>query len=239
MLNADHQEPLYIQLKKAIQSAIVNEQFQQGEKIPTEVELSERYEVSRITVRKAVQELVSEGYLVKRQGKGTFVSLPKFDRKIEHEAVLGFTAACQANGLDSHSVVTKKEIMKPDSLLRTLLQLEKNEKVVYIQRKRYAGDSPLMLENNFYPFNRYQFLLDETLEGSLYSLLREKYGIDPNHSGKTTLEIALADEEQAQVLETSIGKPLFYMKTIIYDQFGRPVHVGKQYIIGDRYQFTL
>ncbi|MBT2658824.1 GntR family transcriptional regulator [Bacillus sp. ISL-18] len=237
MLNADHQEPLYRQLKKAIQAAILNDTYQQGEKIPTEPELSEQYNVSRITVRKAVEELVKEGYLVKQQGKGTFVSLPKIDRKIEH--VMGFTAACQANGFTSHSKVTKTEVMKGDADLRKALQLEKDEKVLYIQRKRFAGDNPLMLENNYYPYNRYSFLLDETLDGSLYDLLREKYEIFPNQSGKTTLEIALADEEQAQLLETSIGKPLFYMNAVIYDQHGRPVHAGKQYIIGDRYQFTL
>lgn len=237
MLNADHQEPLYRQLKKAIQAAILNDTYQQGEKIPTEPELSEQYNVSRITVRKAVEELVKEGYLIKQQGKGTFVSLPKIDRKIEH--VMGFTAACQANGFTSHSEVTKTEVMKGDADLRKALQLEKDEKVLYIQRKRFAGDSPLMLENNYYPFNRYSFLLDETLDGSLYDLLREKYEIFPNQSGKTTLEIALADEEQARLLETSIGKPLFYMNAVIYDQHGHPVHAGKQYIIGDRYQFTL
>jgi GntR family transcriptional regulator len=237
MLNADHQEPLYRQLKKAIQAAILNDTYRQGEKIPTEPELSEQYSVSRITVRKAVEELVKEGYLVKQQGKGTFVSLPKIDRKIEH--VMGFTAACQANGFSSHSEVTKTEVIKGDADLRKALQLEKDEKVLYIQRKRFAGDNPLMLENNYYPHHRYSFLLDETLDGSLYDLLREKYEIFPNQSGKTTLEIALADEEQAQLLETSIGKPLFYMNAVIYDQHGRPVHAGKQYIIGDRYQFTL
>jgi DNA-binding GntR family transcriptional regulator len=237
MLNADHQEPLYRQLKKALQAAILNDTYQQGEKIPPEPELSEQYNVSRITVRKAVEELVKEGYLIKQQGKGTFVSLPKIDRKIEH--VMGFTAACQANGFTTHSEVTKKEVIKGEADLRKALQLEKDEKVLYIQRKRFAGDSPLMLENNFYPYNRYSFLLDEPLDGSLYDLLRKKYEIYPNQSGKTTLEIALADEKQAQLLETSIGKPLFYMNAVIYDQQGRPVHAGKQYIIGDRYQFTL
>lgn len=237
MLNSDHPEPLYIQLKKAIQAAIHNGTFQQGEKIPTETELSDRYHVSRITVRKAVEELAQEGYLTKRQGKGTFVSHPKIGRKIEH--VIGFTAACKANGLTSHSRVTRREIIVPDSDLAGALQLAEEEKAIYIQRTRYAGDSPLMLENNYYPASRFSFLMDEALEGSLYDLLRDKYGIDPNQPGETTLEIVLADEDKARLLETSIGKPLFYMKTMIYDQHGLPVHAGRQFMIGDRYQFTL
>ncbi|WP_068618534.1 GntR family transcriptional regulator [Paenibacillus tuaregi] len=237
MLNPEQAEPLYIQLKKAIHTAITNEEFKHGEKIPTEIELSNRFNVSRITVRKAVEELCQEGYLVKRQGKGTFVNQAKIGRKIEH--VIGFTAACAANGISSHSVVTQKEVIKPDADVLHKLGLEPGELVVFIQRKRYGGDNPLMLENNYYPYKRFAFLLNESLEGSLYELLREKYDIDPCQPGETTLEIVLADEQKAKLLDTAIGKPLFYMYTMINDQNGQPVHVGKQYIIGDRYQFTL
>ncbi|RCX20668.1 GntR family transcriptional regulator [Fontibacillus phaseoli] len=237
MLNSEHPEPLYVQLKKALQSAISNGLFSQGEKIPTEIELSERYNVSRITVRKAVEELAQEGYLTKQQGKGTFVNRSKIGRKIEH--LIGFTASCEANGLTSRSEVIRREVIDAGADLQNSLQLGKGEKALYIQRKRYAGESPIMLENNYYPYNRFSYLMDEPLEGSLYKLLREKYGIDPNQPGESTLEIVLADEQKALLLETEIGKPLFYLKTVICDQQGMPVHVGKQYMIGDRYQFTL
>ncbi|MNP33868.1 HTH-type transcriptional repressor DasR [compost metagenome] len=137
--------------------------------------------------------------------------------------------------------MTRREVIEPDTELQGALRLEKTEKAIYIQRIRYCGDSPLMLENNYYSQKRFSFLMEESLEGSLYDLLRDKYGIDPNKSGEgeTILEIVLADEQKAALLETEIGKPLFYMRTIIYDQNGLPVHVGRQYIIGDRYQFTL
>jgi GntR family transcriptional regulator len=237
MLKADSKEPLYLQLKKAIQAEIVNENYKHDEKIPNETDLMKKYSVSRVTVRKAVEELVKEGYLVKRHGLGTFVSHSKIERKIKH--VMGFTDACKANGLSSHSVITKKEIITPAPAIKEALELEEGEQAIFIQRKRYAGDRPLMLENNYYSYNRYDFLLEESLEGSLYQLLRVKYGIDPIQSDETTLEIVLVDEEKAQLLETSIGKALFYMNTLIRDQHGRPVHVGKQYIIGDRYQFSL
>ncbi|KAF6577880.1 GntR family transcriptional regulator [Paenibacillus sp. EKM212P] len=237
MLNSDQAEPLYIQLQKAVKTAIHNGTFTQGSRIPTETELSETYNVSRITVRKAIAELVHEGYLTKRQGKGTFVNVPKIGRKIEH--VISFTAACKSNGLSSHSVVTEREIIEADEEIAHQLQLQQGEKVLYIQRKRYAGDRPLMLENNLYPYDRFSFLMEEQLEGSVYELLRHKYSIDPNQPGETILQIALADEYQAKLLETAIGQALFYMHTIIYDQHGGPVHVGKQYIIGDRYQFSI
>ncbi|OKP70051.1 GntR family transcriptional regulator [Paenibacillus helianthi] len=237
MLNSEKVEPLYIQLKKAVQSAIANGTFNPGDKIPTEIELSATYNVSRITVRKAIEELVSEGYLTKRQGKGTFVNALKIGRKIEH--IISFTAACSANGVSSHSIITERKKIRADQETAERLQIQQGEPVLYIQRKRYAGERPLMLENNYYPFDRFSFLMEENLEGSVYNLLRDRYQIDPNQPGETVLQITLADEQQAQLLEIPIGQPLFYMNTIIYDQHSQPVHVGKQYIIGDRYQFTL
>ncbi|WP_342436551.1 GntR family transcriptional regulator [Paenibacillus sp. FSL L8-0436] len=237
MLNAENAEPLYIQLKNAVQSAIANGSFNQGDKIPTEIELAETYNVSRITVRKAIEELVREGYLTKRQGKGTFVNRPKIGRKIEH--IISFTAACKANGVSSHSVVTERKKLKADADTAERLQIQPGESVLYIQRQRYAGEQPLMLENNYYPFERFAFLMEANLEGSIYELLRSEYNIDPNQPGETILQIVLADEPQAKLLEVPIGQPLFYMNTIIYDQNSKPVHVGKQFIIGDRYQFTL
>lgn len=74
--------PLYRQLKDKILSDISSGKLAEGEKIPTEIELSELYNISRITVRNAVKELVAEGYLVKKQGKGTFVCLPKLSVKL-------------------------------------------------------------------------------------------------------------------------------------------------------------
>lgn len=237
MLNSEQAEPLYIQLKKAVQSAIANGTFNSGDKIPTEIELSETYNVSRITVRKAIEELVNEGFLTKRQGKGTFVNAQKIGRKIEH--IISFTAACKANGVSSHSVVTERIKLKADQETAEPFTNTAGEPVLYIQRKRYAGERPLMLENNYYSYDRFSFLMDEQLEGSVYELLRNRYHIDPNQPGESILQITLADEQQAKLLEIPIGDPLFYMNTIIYDQDSQPVHVGKQYIIGDRYQFTL
>lgn len=237
MLNSKIPVPLYQQLKNALKADINNQKYKDGEKIPTETEICKKYNVSRITVRKAIQELVEEGYLIKWQGIGTFVNSPKIDRKIEH--VMGFTSACKANGMKSFSRVTIKEIIKPDQTLKQLLELNAGEKVLYIQRVRYADDRPIMLENNYYPYNRFSFLLNESLEGSLYDLLKEKYQIDPINSGESTLEIVLADDEKSSLLECPIGKALFYLFTSIYDQNNKPVHVGKQYIIGDRYKFIL
>jgi len=101
--------PLYKQLKEQIFSDITSGKLTEGEKIPTEVELSEIYNISRVTVRNAIKELVADNYLVKKQGKGTFVCPAKIERKIEH--LLSFSAACQAGHLTTHSEVVTREVL--------------------------------------------------------------------------------------------------------------------------------
>ena len=237
MLKQDDQIPLYVQLKESIRSSIVNGELKFGDKIPTELELSEEHKISRITVRKAIEELVEEGYLVKRQGKGTFVNKRKIERKIVH--FLGFSDACKANGMKASSKVIKKEIIQPTSMDKKMLQLDDGDAVIYVQRVRYADDSPIMIENNYFSYKTYHSLLNESLNGSLYKLLEEKLGIKPAGSDELSIEIVRAGEEEMGLLNVGSGEPLFYMDSTIIDENGQPVHRGKQYILGDSYKFIL
>ncbi|MED1469049.1 GntR family transcriptional regulator [Bacillus salipaludis] len=237
MLKQDNKIPLYVQLKESIRGSILNGQLKYGDQIPTELELSEEYKISRITVRKAILELVEEGYLVKKQGKGTFVNKQKIERKIEH--FLSFSDACKANGLKASSKVIKKEIIQPSIKDKERLQLEDDDAVLLIQRVRYADESAIMLENNYFSYKTFHSLLNEDLNGSVYKILEEKLNIKPSHSGELTLEIVRANEEEVNLLNTATGEPLFYMECTVFDQNERPVHVGKQYIMGDSYKFNL
>ncbi len=236
MLEQDNSIPLYIQLKNIIKAAIDSEEITVGSKIPSEAELAEKYNVSRITVRGALSELVSEGYLVKKQGKGTYASRPKLSRPIED--VLGFTESCRRAGVESMSVVLKKEVIEPDAKLKDLLKLNDRDKVLYIQRLRFAAGEPLMLENNYYSNTKYGFLINEPLTGSLYDLLREKKGIDTCEALKTIISVTTASQSQAVALQTSIGAPLFVLDTLAADQNEEPVHYGLQYVVGEKYCFV-
>ncbi|WHY91814.1 GntR family transcriptional regulator [Neobacillus cucumis] len=237
MLKQDNQIPLYIQLKESIRSSILNGQLKFGDQIPTELELSEEYKISRITVRKAILDLVEEGYLVKKQGKGTFVNKRKIERKIVH--FLSFTDACKANGMKASSKVFKKEIIQPTAKDQERLQLDEGDALLFIQRVRYADESPIMIENNYFSYKDFHSLLNENLDDSIYKILEEKLNVKPDRAGELTLEIVRATEEEVNLLHTSSGEPLFYMETTVYDENDRPVHIGKQYILGDSYKYNL
>ena len=242
MLKQDSSVPLYKQLSDIIRQSIDSGELKSGDKIPTEIELSNMYNISRITVRKAISDLVQLGVIVKKQGKGTFVNMPKIERKIQY--LLSFTEACKANGLTVTNKILKKEVIDADPEDKKSLKLDDDDKLVYIQRLRCTTGDPLMLENNYFSFKKYKFLLNEDLDGSLYELLAKKYQItpsDPENSrkDKTSIEIVKASKTEHELLNVPIGEPLFYIKTLIVDSLDQPIHIGKQYVIGERYKFVL
>lgn len=238
MLDTNAQLPLYKQLKEIIKTKINTGEYTENEQIPTEPEIIERYGVSRITVRKAIEELVTEGYLVKKQGKGTFVSSHKVFRKFEETGVSGFSELCRTNSFEASSIVLQEQIIPANEELANKLAIEKGADVLYIQRKRMANGVPILLENNYFSLDRFGFLQGEDLRGSLYAILRDR-DIQPINSGETTLEIVTADDVIAKAINVSIGTPFFYMQTVIKDQNMVPIHFGKQFYLGDAYIFSV
>lgn len=234
-LNASSTIPLFEQLKSMLKEQISKGVYTSGLKIPTEIELSEQYKVSRITVRRAIEELVKDGVLIKKQGKGTFVQESKIIRKIEH--TVSFTEASLANGMKPSSIISKRKIITPDTKLLEEMGSFSDPKVLYIQRIRYADRTPIMCENNYYLYEKYAFLMEEALDGSLYALLKNKYNIQIGSSKDSYIDVLRATNELSKLLETSIGEPLFYLHTRMYDTENELIHLGKQYIVGSRYRF--
>lgn len=235
-LDENNAIPLYLQLKNTIKGLIDSGEIQVGQKIPSEYELCDSYNISRITVRGALSELEEEGYLVKKQGKGTFASKPKLFRPLQDS--VGFTESCKAAGMESSSVVLYRDVLPLNDELQNDLKLEDNDKLVYIQRLRLANGEPLMVENNYYSFNQFGFLMNEPLTGSLYELLAERKGIVCDRALKNIITVTTANGELVKTLQVSIGAPLFVMEGIMGDENNHPVHYSLQYIIGEKYSFV-
>ena len=236
MTITNSQIPLYIQIKNSIKEKITSKEYPIGTKIPTEPEVEAQYSVSRVTVRKAIKELVAEGYLVKQQGKGTFVNHKTVKRKMSY--VMGYSKSCLTNGLTPSSVVLDKKIIFPTEEIAKKLEVSVNDKVIYIRRKRLADGVPIFLENNYFAYKDYHFLMEENLNDSLYEIL-EKRGIRPEHSGTRTLELALANDEISHIMSLPIGTPFFFLDVVILDQNNKPIHVGHQYYLADYYKFDM
>lgn len=227
-------EPLFAQVVNSLNSAVSSGEFTAGERIPTEPELAQMYGVSRITIRRAIDELCQHGVLVKKQGKGTFVCERKVSRKIQH--IASFSESCKASGMVPTATVMKRELLEsvPPSIADR--QEFVGNQILYVQRIHYADGVPIMIENNYYPYPRYEFLLSEPLEGSLFTVLAE-HGIEVAGSENSFIDAIGATRAHAADLSVIVGDPLFMFYREMLDSKGALIYVGRQYICGSRYRF--
>ena len=151
--------PLYQQIYDEIKDAIEKGVYAPKERIPSELELAEQYEVSRITVRRAVEELCSDGYLVKQQGRGTFVSTPHINRQFHASTLQTFTALCADNGMKAGAHVIDRQIVPARQNEMEFFGLQKDALLLHIKRVRTADGEPIFEENIFVPFDAYRELL--------------------------------------------------------------------------------
>ena len=231
----DHNEPLYLQLKKILRTAVVNGEYAPGQQIPTEQELMKQYNVSRITVRRAIQELINENKRIKSQGKGTFVSQTRLSRELVK--LKSFTEGCEDNHQVAKSQVLSVTVDKANKHDISRLGVSAEDKVIHITRLRFRDDVPFLIEHSYYPYPQYEFLLHHNLSGSIYAILKEKLGLIPARSEKS-VEIAYATAEQAQLLGINKGAALFLMRTVVYDEEDCPVHHNIVYLDGVTYRFS-
>ena len=236
--------PLYQQVIDIIKNEINSGAYKAGARIPNEFELAESYKVGRVTVRRAIEELVQQGYLTKRQGKGTFVNAPKLKRKIrQKDDVQSFSDACRVNGMEPGACVISRKILPADSTEAQFFGVPVGTDLICVERVRTADGVPVMLENNAFVLADHpylQTLADKDLtDNSIFALVAEHSGRAPLKSDPCTVEIALADAQTAPLLEVPVGEPLFYMEAYFTDAGGRPLLLGRQKIVGSRYVFDI
>ena len=235
-LKSANAEPLYKQLERHLRSEILGGKLKPGDKIQTEDELSESFGVSRITVRNAITLLVEDGFLIKRQGKGTFVSHPKFESNII--SMSGFSTSCRLEGLESGCKILNRGYVPATAGDAKYLGVQEGEEVVKIERLRFSGGETHFIEIDTFR-REFGFLLEEDLVNeSLYDILKQKKGIRLSHANRT-LEMSYATKQDAELLEIPVGSALFIFKGVICDENRKPVHRGTQRMRADKVKFIL
>lgn len=227
--------PLYRQLKDILKEEIESGVWKPGDRIPSENELRQQYNVSRNTVIKALEELVQEGLLRREQGRGTFVSAPKISHSLT--GFYSFSNVLRANGLEPKDVILglEKQTAKP-SVVRHL-QLTESKEVWVLKRLRCAGDEPIMLETSHLPTNRVPQVERSDLENrSLYEYLEHKHGLLVTRA-KEIFEPVLIRDYESRYLQVPEGYPALLLDRIAYDPQGRPVEFCRSIVRGDRCRF--
>ncbi|MEI0563963.1 GntR family transcriptional regulator [Brachyspira pulli] len=237
---ADKMTPLYIQVKNFIKEEYVNK-LEHGDNIPTELELMEHFNVSRITVRKAVNELIKEQVLVKRQGKGTFVIRQKIEKKIVINSMRNKPVALSDLFTSSGHIVTSKiiniSLSNADKDMQSYLMLDESDKVIVIDRIRTIDNIP-MYEKNYLSYNKYPFLLDGKFESdSLYKTLN-KNNVFPAYVVRWYLEADIAGNI-GKLLSVKYGEPLLIQKVIVAENENNMIHFTEQYFIASKFKFIL
>ncbi|MEE0221694.1 MAG: GntR family transcriptional regulator [Lachnospiraceae bacterium] len=232
MLKQDAITPLYVQLMEELETSIRNGVYKPGDKIMTEAEMAKEYGVSLITVRKAVGSLMEKGLVVRKQGKGTFVTKPKFSRNMRK--LQSFTEMCEQMGVKPGARVLENRLTAADKKVSDRLGIEPGSNVVYISRLRLADGEPVQVEKSYFPL-KYAFLLDEDLNnGSMFECLKEKAGAKVASSEKM-IELCRATAEEAALMDVKKGDYLLFVKSTAYDENGEPMYAGIQLINGDRF----
>jgi GntR family transcriptional regulator len=213
--------PLYHQIIENLRALIQSGQLTAGEMIPSEWELSDIYGVSRLTVRRAVDDLVRDGLLTRKHGVGTFVAHTTIAQIYPSE--LSFTRNMeQINCTPSSRVVSLKTLPAPTEVARHL-DLEVGEEVFELVRIRLADGQPLMLETTYLSADRFPDLPQADLAtGSLYRFLSEHYRVDITALDQV-LEPIILTEREAALLEIESGEPAILSEMVGMTADGSPI----------------
>ena len=230
-LNSDSPMPLYRQLQLALRRAIEARHIAPGEALPAERDAAVQLGVSRITVRKAMDALVSEGFLSRRQGAGTFVS-QRMEKNFSR--LTSFTQDMVERGMKPHSLWLSRQqsAVSPEEAITLGLGL--GEQVYRFNRVRFADDTPMALEYAIVPAG----LLPspEAVEGALYDALAAA-GCAPTRVLQR-LRATLFSPEQAEILATQAGDPGLLIERRGFAASGQLVESTRSFYRGDAYDFV-
>jgi DNA-binding GntR family transcriptional regulator len=187
-------QPLYQKIYSEIKQTIINGTLSQSEKLPSENELCKIYNVSRITIRKALDLLTEEGWVIKIQGKGSFANP---DAKLRSKIIgpASFSEFASSQGSTHKSIILKREIIRDDSIAKKL-GINRDEDLLFIKRVLTLNEEPLMIDQAWLPARFFPNLLTEVSEEmSLYKTLATHYNTLVEHSQKE-LNVDLPNKEQ-------------------------------------------
>jgi GntR family transcriptional regulator len=197
--------------------------------------LAERYGVSRVTVRQALQELMFDGHLYRLQGKGTFVARPKLTQTLR---LTSHTREMQDSGLAPGSGVLCAERVEDPPHVAKALELDPGAIAWRIQRLRPANDEPMAIDSLYAEADRFpERAAHMARGGSLYALLRDAYRV-PLVRGEEMIECVPATPVAAKLLATEPRTPLLRLTRTSWDEEGRVIEYVESLRRSDRYRFV-
>lgn len=228
--------PLYYQVKEDIINKIKDGVYNIEEKVPGENELQKIYNVSSITVRKALTDLVNEGYLYRIQGKGTYVAKPKINRLLN---LMSFTDEMKEKGIEPSTIILENKTIIDENISKKL-EIGADGEITMVKRLRLADDVPIALQTSYMPASIFTSSDAARLKqvSSLYTVLKEK-GIVP-HSAREVYNITMLEDKATYTLfKKKKGTPAFHVKRFTYNRDGVLFEYAESILIWDRYSIEV
>jgi GntR family transcriptional regulator len=236
MLNENAPMALYHQLREVLLNKIKSNEWPVNSQIPSERELCETFGVSRITVRKALSELEREGYLYRKQGKGTFVTSPKIEQRLSR--FYSFSEEIRKMGYVPSSKILDFTVMQADKNIAANLQIESGVDVYSLRRIRLANEEPFAIENSFIPCVVCPGLsAEEIAVRGLYGAMRLNYGLIANQAVETFEAVSITADE-ALHLTVAENAPGLLLERVTYSNMVI-VEYCRSIIRGDRYKYRI
>ncbi|TCS63083.1 GntR family transcriptional regulator [Varunaivibrio sulfuroxidans] len=227
--------PLYIQVKQRILDAIRARRWKPGEMLPSEHQLAEEFSVSQGTLRKAIDELVTQNIIIRQQGKGSFIATHTAD----HSLFYFFHLVDAQNRRElPHSAVRRIRIRRGLSAECARLGLKAGSSLLDIKRVRDIGGAPVINETVLLSAATFGSLKDmsESLPNTLYKLYQEKYDTTVT-SAAESLRAVGADEDDADALSIEVGTPILEIDRIAFNLDRQPIEIRISRCRTDRYHY--
>ncbi|MFZ7131842.1 MAG: GntR family transcriptional regulator [Eubacteriales bacterium] len=236
MLYPGNGKPLFEQLRDAIIQKITEGEYLQEDKLPSERQFAEKYNISRVTVRQALNQLVQEGVIIKKQGKGNFVAVKKIENKLD--SLLGFVEEFSIKNRKCEVAILKKEYVIASPEISSAMKIDEDAKMLMVVRQIFVDNQSLGLDYTYVP-NNVAYLLEglDYKKDILYRVL-EKNGFKLS----TADQIITADilnPEEARLLKQTTASPVLVINRVAYVEGGHPIVYSKTVYLADRYQYKL
>lgn len=228
----DKKSPRYEQIAEYLRGLIATSE--PGDRLPSDAELCDRFGVSRMTARQAVQVLASEGLVVRRRGAGTFVAPHRVPRKLG--SPLSFTESMKRRGMTASSLLLERRVLQPSDAERRSLGLGPSEPAYMLERLRLADGTPMAIERAIMPVSLVDSLRQDVEEGSLHSAFEDAGHIPTRALAEVTARRGTKRERELLKLTSSSGV-LLCEDRIIWDQNDVALEHTVTCYVADRYAF--
>lgn len=231
--------PRHTQISQWLRNQIVKGTFGAEEKLPSENELAKKFNVSRVTIRRALQSLENEEMIYRCQGLGSFVS----DHRTSHNLIrlTDFSEDMANAGLEATSKVLEFKSVETPAWLANLLEIDEATRVLQIDRLRLGDGEPVAFDSTWLPILYGQLLEENELsDTTIYKILEEKYDI-PINRGCYRISAEISSDVLSEALNIPENSPLLLIDRLSFTIGDKPVYYQKRYYRTDKvkYEMTL